>query len=257
MVLAHISDTHLDEGAQAHGRAEAMMRHLATMTGIDAVVHTGDVTDHGTLSEYAEAAKVLTGPYPVLHCPGNHDRRGPYREGLLGEDAEDGPIDRLHRVTGRDGTEALIAMCDSTVPGEPHGRLGDATLAWLDDALRGAPAGVPMLVGFHHPPLELGIPYVDGIRQVDAERLAEVVWSHANVAGILCGHAHTPAVMRFAGVPLAVAGGVVSTLRLPYEPDAEAIVDLAAPPVVSLHLLGGDAERGWSLITHHRAVTLP
>ncbi|MGH3659359.1 MAG: metallophosphoesterase, partial [Micromonosporaceae bacterium] len=181
IVLAHISDTHLDEGHRARSRAEATMGRLASMTGVDAVVHTGDVTDHATPGEYAEAAKVLTGPHPVLHCPGNHDRRGPYRQGLLGEPASDAPIDRVHRVTGRDGSEALIALCDSTVPGEPHGRLADATLTWLDEVLSGAPAGVPVLIGFHHPPLELGIPYVDAIRQFGAERLEAVVRAHSNV----------------------------------------------------------------------------
>lgn len=255
IVLAHISDTHLDGGPRAHGRAAAVMRRLASMTGIDAVVHTGDVTDHGTPEEYAEAAAALrAGQHRVLHCPGNHDRRGPYREGLLGEPPSDAPIDRLHRLSGRDGSEAVLALCDSTVPGKPHGWLADTTLTWLDEVLRDAPGGVPVLVGFHHPPLELGIPYVDAIRQFGSERLEDVLRAHANVAAVLCGHAHTPAVTRFAGLPVAVAGGVVNTIMLPYEPGAEATVDLEAPPSMSLHHLDGDAERGWTLTTHHRPV---
>ena len=79
-------------------------------------------------------------------------------------------------------------MCDSSVPGRGHGYLDDATLAWLDQALAGAPSDKPAFVCFHHPPVPLHGQYVDPIRQFGEQRLAEVVDRHAHVAALLCGH---------------------------------------------------------------------
>jgi 3',5'-cyclic AMP phosphodiesterase CpdA len=138
-------------------------------------------------------------------------------------------------------------MCDSSIAGRNEGVLTDATLAWLDAELR-THADRPAFVCFHHPPVTLGMPFVDGIRQFGAERLAEVIERHPNVVAVLCGHAHTPAATTFAGRPLLVAPGVVSTAMLPFETDA--LVDLDLPPLLAFHLL--DDER--RLTTHFRVV---
>ncbi|WP_370542017.1 hypothetical protein [Amycolatopsis sp. FDAARGOS 1241] len=83
----------------------------------------------------------------------------------------------------------LLALCDSTIPGKGAGYLEDSTLAWLDEALA-AHAG-PAFVAFHHPPLEVGIPLVDAIRQTGEDRLAEVLRRHPQVAAVLCADALT------------------------------------------------------------------
>lgn len=66
----------------------------------------------------------------------------------------------MHRGTG-----FVIALCDSSVPGKDDGFLDDETLTWLDSELDRTPSGVPVLVGFHHPPALLHSPFIDGIRQ--------------------------------------------------------------------------------------------
>jgi 3',5'-cyclic AMP phosphodiesterase CpdA len=152
-VFAHISDTHIgqdrgDGGARARERTERVLRALDGLPGeLDAVILTGDVTDHGTPGEYAEAVKLLDGSrHAPLHCPGNHDVRGPYRAALLGGDPADAsPVNQIHTLPG-----ATFAMCDSTVPGRGHGLLDDATLAWLDDALARSPGDRPAFVCCHH-----------------------------------------------------------------------------------------------------------
>jgi hypothetical protein len=63
---------------------------------------------------------------------------------------------------------------------------------------------------------------------------------------LLCGHAHTAAATTFAGLPLLVAPGVVSTSVLPFESDA--IVDLEQPPMLAFHVLHDDRR----LTTHYR-----
>ncbi|TYK45383.1 metallophosphoesterase [Actinomadura decatromicini] len=241
LVFAQISDTHLDGGDHRAERAARVMAHLDGLP-LDAVLVTGDVADHGEAAEYEQAVEALASRHRVLACPGNHDARAPYRTGLLGEPPSDDPIDRAHTVAG-----TVFAMCDSTIPGRGDGFLADETLAWLDERLAADP-DAPAFVCFHHPPVPVGIPYVDEIRQSGEERLAAVVERHPQVVALLCGHAHTAAATTFAGRPLLVAPGVVSTLRLPGE--AGAVADETAPPGFALHVLDDDGR----LTTHFRTV---
>ena len=138
-------------------------------------------------------------------------------------------------------------MVDSSIPGQDDGLLADETIAWLEATLAGRPE-LPALICFHHPPVTLGMPFVDSIRQFGAERLAAVVERHPQVVALLCGHAHTAAATTFAGRPLIAAPGVVSTSMLPFE--TSEIVDLGQPPMIAFHLLDDDLR----LTTHFRAV---
>ncbi|MFE5330079.1 metallophosphoesterase [Embleya sp. NPDC056575] len=248
IVFAHLSDTHLDGSRRAAKRTRATMEHLNALPfDLDAVLVTGDIVDQGLPAEYDEARAVLASRHPLLILPGNHDVRGPFRKGLLDEPADDAPINRVHRTE-----RAVYALCDSSIPGRDDGLIADETLTWLTGVLDETPSSVPVFVAFHHPPVELGIPTIDAIRQFGADRLAAVVADRPNVAGLLCGHAHTPAATTFAGKPLIVAPGVVSTVNLPWErADEDApFVDVDIPPALAFHILD-DAGR---LTTHFRTV---
>ena len=84
VLLAQISDLHLDGSERATRRAERVMDHLRALPRpVDAVLVTGDIADHGAEAEYEEAARILAAPFPVLPCPGNHDARPAYRTALL------------------------------------------------------------------------------------------------------------------------------------------------------------------------------
>ncbi|MEU1331983.1 metallophosphoesterase [Streptomyces sp. NPDC005865] len=257
-VIAHLSDTHLDTAATDAGRSVARTRAVMDYLNdlpydLDAVIVTGDIADHATPSEYETARKLLTSRHPLLTCPGNHDERPAYREHLLGEpggaSGHTGPINSSH-TTDR----FVLALCDTSVPGEDHGRLEDETLTWLSDLLADTPPTRPVLIAFHHPPVPLNTPYVDGIRQCDEDRLADLTSRHPNVTAFLAGHAHTPAATTFAGRPLLVAPGVVSTLRLPWEhqTDPSHHVHRDLPPSVAFHVL----DDGGRLTTHFRPVPL-
>ena len=138
-------------------------------------------------------------------------------------------------------------MCDSSVPGRPEGRLDDETMDWLHATLGAAP-DIPTIVAFHHPPVALHSPFVDAIRLQNPGQLSELLDKSPQVVAVMCGHAHTAGVSTFAGRPLVVAPGVVSTLRFPWESDLD--VDLDMPPAIAFHVLD-DAGR---LTTHFRTV---
>ena len=136
IVLAHLSDTHFDGSDRNAERATRVMSYLNDLPGpIGAVLVTGDVADHGLPTEYEEARKILSSPRPLLSCPGNHDVRRAYREVLLGVAGDDAPINQVHTVAG-----AVIALCDSTIPGQNDGLLADETITWLDGVLADAPS---------------------------------------------------------------------------------------------------------------------
>lgn len=243
MLIAHVSDTHIGATEEATPRTERVLAHLdALRQRPDAMLITGDLVDHGAEAEYEEL-RTLLGERDVLLCPGNHDRREPYRKVLLDAAAAADPI---NAVADRGG--ARFVLLDSTIPGEDGGRLADETLTFLADVLADTPAGRRVLVAFHHPPVELHVPFIDAIRQQDEARLATALERHPNVVALLCGHAHTPAASTFAGRPLLVAPGVVSTLGLPWE--TADIVDYARPPAIAYHLLDEDGR----VTTHYRLI---
>ncbi|QWF83124.1 metallophosphoesterase [Amycolatopsis sp. CA-230715] len=249
--IAHISDLHLDGGERSAARAEKVLAAIdAFRTPPDVVLATGDLADHGEVAEYDQFAKLFEGRGPVLHCPGNHDERRAYRQVLLGEEPSAGPINRVHRIPG-----ATFLLCDSSIPGRGAGFLDDETISWLDTALGEVPGGEPAFVCFHHPPVTMHNPVVDVLRQTGEERLEAVLAGHS-VAALFCGHTHTAAATTFAGIPLHIAPGVVSTLLMPWEENGTrewadgGPVDLDGPPSLAFHVY--DEGR---LITHYRVVS--
>ena len=231
--------------APGRGLLRAVMASLAAARApLDAVLVTGDVADHGLPGEYEQARSLLAGPWPVLICPGNHDERAAFRRVLLGGEG-DLPINQVHRMPG-----AVFALCDSTIPGQDDGYLADDTLAWLDTEL-GADPATPAFVVLHHQPVLLHTESSDVIRLSGEDRLAAVIGRHPQVVAVLCGHAHSAAVDHWSPSRRCWwHPGVVSTSALPWEERDRA--DLAAPPAVAYHALGGDGR----LITHYRPVAL-
>ncbi|WP_030421414.1 metallophosphoesterase [Streptomyces sp. NRRL F-5065] len=244
LLLAQISDLHLDGSERATRRAERVMNHLRALPRRpDAVLVTGDIADHGEEAEYEEAARLLKAPFPVYLCPGNHDERSAYRTVLLSEPPGDGPVNRAHHVPG-----AVILMCDSTVPGRDEGRLAPETLDWIDATLSGLAEGTPALLAFHHPPVTVHHPLPDTWPLQETGDLAALLDAHPRVVALLTGHAHTAAASAFAGRPVIVSPAVTWTLRLPWEGDEPA--DRDRPPGLAYHVLDDDHR----LTTHFRVV---
>ncbi|WP_083661981.1 metallophosphoesterase [Actinophytocola xanthii] len=221
-----------------------MLDYLDDIPGeVNAVLVTGDITDHGTPAEYQEAARLLgTCRFPVLTCPGNHDERSAYRA-VFPDGRAESPVNQVHRLAG-----ATFAMCDSSIPGRAGDLLDDSTIDWLDEVLTAAPRDEPAFVCFHHPPVRLGVPFVDAIRQFGEQRLAELLQRHQHVLAVLCGYVHTAAAATFAGLPLRVAPGVVSMIVPPRETGT--IIDYRLPPGFAFRAVGED--RG--LVTHFRSL---
>ncbi|MFF0741501.1 metallophosphoesterase [Streptomyces sp. NPDC004111] len=245
LLLAQISDLHLDGTARSVERTRRVMSYLRGLPRpVDALLVTGDIADHGAEAEYEEAVRLLRAPFPVLPCPGNHDVRAAYRTVLLGEPAGDGPVNRVHHVKG-----VAVLMADATVPGRDEGHFDAETREWITATLDALAPGTPALLAFHQPPLALHHPLPDSYQLREPEWLAGLLAARPRVAAVLTGHAHTAAASAFAGRPLVVGPAVTWTLRLPWE--GEEAADREQPPGLAFHVLD-DEHR---LTTHFRVVT--
>jgi Icc protein len=243
LVIAHVSDTHFGNDVQdPTSRAAIVMDHLLAMfPRPDVLVVTGDVADHGLPAEYDEARAWLDrweGPLAV--CPGNHDVRAAFVEGL-----------HVASRTVVDVAGARFVMLDSLIDADDtgrvdEGRLGGDQLTWLDARL--GESHVPVFVCLHHPPTTIGLELMDPIRLVDGDALAAVIDHHPHVVATLVGHAHTMSATTFCGRPLLIGGGVVSTVTADSEPPPTLWYD--APPSFALHLVDEEGR----VTTHWRAL---
>lgn len=242
-VLAHLSDPHLDGGQEALARVRRVVDHLAGLAQPpDAVLVSGDVSDRGDPADYVAAAELFAEvSAPVWFCPGNHDDRAAFRQGLLGGAPDPSPVNQVHRVAG-----LTVLSLDSTIPGRSEGALGVETLTWLDEQLA---ASGPALVAFHHPPAALTLPALDRMGLRDPAGLADVLARHDHVLAVLCGHVHTAAVTTFAGRPLVTAPGVRSTALPPWEVAQRYATSTESPPALAFHIIDDG-----TLTTHFRAV---
>jgi 3',5'-cyclic AMP phosphodiesterase CpdA len=226
-VVVQLSDTHLVGGDRlAYGkidtlgalrRAAAQLRVIDAQTGgIDAIVVTGDLTDHGEPEAYESFREALAWfDRPLLVLPGNHDLREPMRAAFPGLPAA-GPLDHVARV----GALSLV-MLDTLLEGEPYGSLSEAQLAWLDDTLT-AEAGRPVLLFLHHPPFPTGIAFMDANGLRAPEGLEAVVSRHPGIQLVGCGHVHRSVTVRWAGVPGMIAPAPAHAIAMDLRPDGGA-----------------------------------
>ena len=178
--VLHVSDTHLradDElvhGVDPRVRLQAVLDAVASEGFVpDLIVHSGDITDDGTVEAARLAREALSGlGGRVLGVPGNHDVPASVASVLTTADA-DLPG---WRVIG----------LDTVVPGLVIGT-AEGRLASLESALA---VGVPLAVVMHHPLVShstdpaLGFLAADGFTALLARRTHPVL--------LLTGHTHEP-----------------------------------------------------------------
>ena len=220
--ILHLSDTHFVAQGDLYNAVDSE-RHLRRLFGEveasggrpEAIVFTGDLADKGEPEAYAKL-KAIVEPAAarlgarVIWVMGNHDDRGAFREGLLGQAASTAPVDRVHWVNGL----RIIAL-DSTVPGHHHGEISGAQLDWLAEELS-IPAEHGTILALHHPPIPSVLDLAVLVELRDQRDLAEVIQG-SDVRSIIAGHLHYSSTAMFAGVPVSVASATCYTQDLNVE----------------------------------------
>lgn len=240
MLIAHLSDPHITTGAlsaePAFGLYRALGRVLALDPQPDCVIITGDLVDHGRPDEYAALHEVIDRfPLPLHLVTGNHDGRDELLDAFGGSSYLGGTAQAHYTV---DYPDATIVVLDSLAPDAGDaGRLGPDQLGWLDQALARR-ADLPAFVCLHHPPIPVGIAFMDSIRLQDGAALAEVIARHRHVVRVLAGHLHRMAGAAFAGSTLTVAPSTYRQCDLGLRDDRR-FGYVAEPTGFLLHLLTG------------------
>ncbi len=239
MLIAQLTDTHIRlPGTLAYDVVdtavflEAAVRHILALTPRpDAVIVTGDLTDFDKAEEYARFQQILAPlPIPIFPVPGNHDST----QGVLAAFpavARRATAGKAHYVV--DEFALRLVMLDSSVPGRPHGEIGAAGLAFLEDTLAAAPAR-PTFICAHHPPFLTGIRHMDVQNLFDAADLAAVIRRHPQVLGYTCGHVHRAVTTTFAGIAATIAPAPAHSVSLALDPQAPPTFHME-PPSLALH----------------------
>ena len=255
MLLCQISDPHVvKEGTLAYGRIDTprmlercVSKILALPRRPDAVVATGDLTDHAVAEEYAVLRKLLaplSAQVPVYLAVGNHDDRDALRaefpdhpylaghDGFIQYVVEDFPV--------------RLVVLDTLIPGAPGGELCAERLRWLDRTL--AASDRPTVVAQHHPPFVTGMAMMDQMTLVNPDAEAAVIGKYKHIERVICGHYHRNIQARFAGTIASVCPSSAHQLLLDLEPDS-GIRFTFEPSSFHLHLWNGR-----QLVTHTELV---
>ncbi len=222
----HLTDLHLavpgDRGPLTDTTATfgAVLERIAAIRPAPAfIVISGDLTDRGDEASYRLLRQMLTSiDLPVLVALGNHDSRPGFYRGMLGRDSDDtAPWCHDALVAG-----VHVITLDSHVPGRIGGALQPETWDFLDAALA-RHAAVAKLVVVHHPPALEDAPAWHSLNWPDSQELARRLRGRG-VAGLLCGHVHTPRIDHWHGVPV-ITGPGLHNLIDPLETDGLRITD--------------------------------
>ena len=242
MIVAQVTDLHVVERGQkmkgmldTNTMAAAAIEHVKALAPRpDVVLVTGDLADDGNVAQYHFLRELLDGmaiPYYVI--PGNHDHRAPLLQVFEGHVAAAG--DFLQYVID-DYPVRLIAL-DTLIEDRDDGLLCDRRLAWLDEALRGAPQR-PTLIFMHHPPFETGVWWMDASGLSGSASLRAIVARHPQVQRIICGHVHRPIQTSWGATLISVAPSTAYQVHLDLVPESRPCFILE-PPACQLHVFDG------------------
>lgn len=252
MLIAQITDIHLgfDPGNPNELNAERLAQVLRVLNEgpnrPDLLLATGDLTDRGDPDSYRRLAEAFSAcTFPIWPCMGNHDDRASFAQHFPHIPQEDGFVHYVIPLEGR-----RIIILDTLEPGRHGGAFCDARAAWLKARLD-EDAATPTLIVMHHPPVEVGIEWMNTHPEEPwVARFMAAIAGRSNIMAILCGHIHRTITAPWQGTTVAVCSSTAPQLALdlrpmdPAAPDDRAMI-VADAPAFALHRW---TEHG--LITH-------
>lgn len=191
MKLIQITDLHLrgdgrlvcglDPAASLVAAIADINRHHADA---DLVVFTGDLSDDGSSPSYRLLTDLIDSLVPPSRLLlGNHDDRAAFCSVFPDAPAENGFVQSV-----LDTDAGRLIFLDTLDQGAVAGRLCEHRLRWLDRRL--AEVSNSALIFMHHPPFDIGMPPLDGVKLADPRAFADTLRRHGNVRHIFAGHVH-------------------------------------------------------------------
>lgn len=184
--LIQLSDLHLKENAQdvllGVNTRESFQAVLELVQQeekkIDGLFLSGDLSQDGSLSSYADLAGMLDPLHkPIYAVPGNHDE--------FENMAAFFPMSSAPLLLN----EWQIILLNSQKRGFVQGFLQVEQLRHLENCLRKFPHHHALILLHHHPVL-VGSTWLDQIGLKNAERFWQIIYSFPQVKAIFFGHVH-------------------------------------------------------------------
>lgn len=211
--FAHISDTHVvcsgssefmfQVRREVRDPKDTLVKCLKELGGqpLDFVLLTGDLVHEGEEADYA-AYRRLFDSYlpgvPLCVALGNHDHRGAFRRGFLGQpQGDDSAYLAVQTVKG-----LRVVSLDTPYIDGLAGSLPEEQLDYLEQAVR-EPAPRGTVVIMHHP-VTADQPWA---RLQAPERFARIL-QNSDVKAVFNGHLHCNYVAWYGGVPHFTAGSL-------------------------------------------------
>jgi len=242
MLIAQVTDIHLgfdpDNPAEFNRkRLDQVLRALNDGPNRpDLLLATGDLTDRGDADSYRRLANAFSQcDFPVWPCMGNHDDRANFAQHFLHIRQEDGFVQYVIPLEGR-----RIIMLDTLEPDRHGGAFCERRAEWLSARLD-EDATTPTLIVMHHPPIEVGIDWMNTHPEEPwVRRFTTAIAGRPNIQSILCGHIHRSITAPWNGTTIAICSSTAPQLALdmrPMDPDApdNRPMIVADPPAYALH----------------------
>lgn len=228
----HITDTHLVARGQALYGLDPRWRLQACLDDIrrrhpdaTACVITGDLAHEGHAEAYAQLAELVSDmPMPVYPILGNHDHRERFLNACGHLVSTDGSFVQYSRLVG--GHRAVFL--DTNEPGVHFGVFCERRAQWLSETL--ATSREPVLLFMHHPPFDLGLPFMDSYRLLEASPFMQAIEPHRKrLRHMFFGHVHRPVSGCWQGLPFSSIRGTNHQLELELNQTPSLIFNHEAP----------------------------
>jgi 3',5'-cyclic AMP phosphodiesterase CpdA len=235
MIIAQISDTHIAVDVPgADVRRRDLERTIADINQLDplpdAILHTGDIAQHGRLEEYrlVEAA-LAKARAPFYLVPGNKDNRANLRDAFSAYGFF--PAQSRFLQYAVEDFPVRIFVLDTVAADSNKGDFCEERVRRLIEMTDAD--GVKQIAVFtHHPPFEVCVG-PERLHYKDYEamsRLGGALQHSERVAGVFSGHVHRSTAGCVGGIPASVAHCLATPLRRGEYP-----AHMSARPVYHIH----------------------
>jgi 3',5'-cyclic-AMP phosphodiesterase len=205
MKIIQVTDPHLVPPGETLWALDASARFDRCLDDIERwhsdaefCVISGDLTDRADPSVYQWLRDRLeVFPLKTFLMIGNHDDREVFRS-VYPKVACDpsGFVQQSHKT--RHGV--FLFLDTNKRAGVSEGQYCEARHSWLKNELEKAD-GEPTYIFMHHPPCDIGIPYMDRIKLEEPEAFADTLATGKNIRHIFFGHVHRSAYVGWQGIP--------------------------------------------------------
>ena len=212
-----------------------VVAHIEQHAGpVDHLVVTGDHT-HDDLPETYAAVRDALQPWAdrVWFVPGNHEDRTTLRAAFPDRIPGAGAERINFAFTAGD---SLCLGLDTHVPGKVPGHIGADQIKWIEGQLQAHDAATVALF-MHHPPILLGLAWMDRIGLAGREQLQDLVLREPRIRLVCCGHVHHESSHRVGNATVVTTPSV----GLQFSPTSEEAEFVQAAPGYRIIELDGDS----------------